>query len=62
MGNQNYIQMLTQINNKLGFDIREYNNMDTRTEFHEQDNIENPLACLSMEELLFIRENNYFLK
>ena len=62
MENQNYIQMLTQINNKLGFDIREYNKMDTRTEFHEQDNIESPLACLSMEELLFIRENNYFLK
>ena len=41
--------------------IYEYNKMDTRSEFHEQDNIENPFSCLTLEEMIFIRENNYFL-
>lgn len=56
MENHNYDVMLKQINDKLGFDIREYNKMDTRTEFHEQDNIVSPLSVLTYEELCFIEE------
>ena len=56
------IDMLQQINNKLGFDIREYNSYDNlEEEAHERDDIPNPFDKLSLEELYFIRENNYFL-
>ncbi len=52
-------EMIQQISNKLGFDIREYNSDDSDDleEPHEQDNIPNPFDKLSLEELLFIREN-----
>ncbi|MBR3834195.1 MAG: hypothetical protein IKJ73_07745 [Lachnospiraceae bacterium] len=55
-------EILQQINNKLGFDIREYNSNDNLLEeAHERDDIPNPFDKLTLEELLFIRENNYFL-
>lgn len=53
-------EMLQQITNKLGFDIQEYNS-DNSNEAHERDNLPNPFDKLSLEELLFLRENNYFL-
>jgi hypothetical protein len=46
--------------NKLGFDIREYNSNDSK-EAHERDNIPNPFDKLTLDELLFLRENHYFL-
>ena len=58
MGNHNYEEMLKTINEKLGFDIREYNKMDTRTECHECDNKISPLEKLTMEELQFVSENS----
>ncbi len=62
MENHKSKEMLQQINNKLGFDIREYNSNDSLLEeAHERDDIPNPFDKLSLEELLFIRENNYFL-
>ena len=56
--------MLQQITNKLGFDIRDYNDMHKPTNYedvHERDNIPNPFDKLSLEELLFIRENRHLL-
>jgi hypothetical protein len=53
--------MFQQITNKLGFDIREYNDNDDFSDVYERDNIPNPFDKLSLEELLFLRENNYFL-
>ena len=53
-------EMLQQITNKLGFNIRSYNLLD-KNEAHERDNIPNPFDKLSLEELLFLREHNYFL-
>lgn len=53
-------EMIQQITNKLGFDIRSYSSEDSG-EAHERDDIPSPFARLSLEELLFIRENNYFL-
>ena len=53
-------EMLKQITDKLGFDIREYSSDDTE-EAYERDNIPNPFDKLSLEELLFIRDNHYFL-
>jgi hypothetical protein len=53
--------MFQQITNKLGFDIREYNDNDDFSDVYEKDNIPNPFDKLSLEELLFLRENNYFL-
>ena len=60
MENHKSKEMLQQIINKLGFDIREYNSNDSG-EAHERDDIPNPFDKLSLEELLFLRENNYFL-
>ncbi len=57
MENHNYEVMLKTINEKLGFDIREYDKMDTRTECHECDNKPSPLEKLTIEELQFISEN-----
>jgi hypothetical protein len=55
-------EMFLQITNKLGFDIREYNDDDDDfSDAYEKDNIPNPFDKLSLEELLFLRENNYFL-
>jgi hypothetical protein len=54
--------MFYQITNKLGFDIREYNDDDDDfSDAYEKDNIPNPFDKLSLEELLFLKENNYFL-
>jgi hypothetical protein len=54
--------MFQQITDKLGFDIREYNDDDDDFgDAYEKDNIPNPFDKLSLEELLFLRENNYFL-
>ena len=60
MENHKSKEMLQQIMNKLGFDIREYNSKDVG-DAHERDDIPNPFDKLSLEELLFLRENNYFL-
>ncbi len=51
------------ITEKLGFDIKEYNKkcMNNISDAHEADNIPNPFEKLSKEELLYIRNNNYFL-
>lgn len=61
MENRKNKEMYQQIISKLGFDIKEYNS-DTFEEAHERDNIPNPFDKLSLEELLFLRENNYLLK
>jgi hypothetical protein len=61
MENPKNKEILQQITNKLGFDIKEYNSADDFSEAHERDNISNPFDKLTLEELLFIRENNYFL-
>ena len=55
------MEMLKQITDKLGFDVREYN-PDNTEEAYERDNIPNPFDKLSLEELLFIRKNHYFYK
>lgn len=60
MGNRKNKEMTKQIMNKLGFDFKEYNS-DDFGEAHEKDNIPNPFDKLSLEELLFLRENHYFL-
>ena len=60
MENHNDNEIFQQITNKLGFDIRSYNLLD-ENEAHERDNIPNPFDKLSLEELLFLREHNYFL-
>lgn len=57
---ENRKEMLQQITNKLGFDIQKYNNNDL-SDAHERDNIPNPFDKLSLEELLFLRKNNYLL-
>jgi hypothetical protein len=54
-------KMFLQITNKLGFDIRKYNDNDDCSDVYEKDNIPNPFDKLSLEELLFLQENNYFL-
>lgn len=62
MENHKNKEMFQQITDKLGFDIREYNdNDDDFSDAYEKDNIPNPFDKLSLEELLFLRENNYFL-
>lgn len=53
--------MLKTINEKLGFDVRNYGKMDTTEGCHECDNKQNPFDKLTIEELQFIRDNNYFL-
>ena len=60
MENRRNIEMLQQITNKLGFDIKEYNN-DNLCDAHERDDLPNPFDRLSLEELLFLRNNNYLL-
>lgn len=55
-------EMLQEITTKLGFDIRQYNSLALETEdAFERDNIPNPFDKLSLEELLFLRENKYLL-
>ena len=61
MENHKNKEMLRQITNKLGFDIQSYNNEDNLDDAHERDNIPNPFDKLSLEELLFLRDNNYLL-
>ena len=61
MENHKNKEMLQQITNKLGFDIQSYNNEDNLDDAHERDNIPNPFDKLSLEELLFLRDNNYLL-
>jgi len=61
MENHKNKEMLQQIANKLGFDIQSYNNEDNLDDAHERDNIPNPFDKLSLEELLFLRDNNYLL-
>lgn len=53
-------QMLQQIRNKLGFDIASYNTVNAE-DAHERDDIPNPFDKLSLEELLYLRENNYHI-
>ena len=61
MENRKKKEMSQQIMNKLGFNLEEYNSDDIK-EAHEKDNVPNPFDKLSLEELLFMRENNYLLK
>ena len=61
MENRKEKEMFQQITNKLGFDIREYNNSDVMDDAHERDNVPNPFDKLSLEELQFIKEHNYYL-
>ncbi len=63
MENRRNIEMLQQITNKLGFDIKEYNNekLCDAGSAHERDDLPNPFDRLSLEELLFLRNNNYLL-
>lgn len=51
------------IEQKLKFSIKEYNEFDklNRTISYENDNIPNPFDVLSLEELVYLREHNYFL-
>lgn len=60
MENHKNNEMLQQIKNKLGFDIKDYNFKDIDG-VYERDNIPNPFNKLSLEELMFLRENKYFL-
>ena len=60
MENRKDMEMLKQITDKLGFDIREYSS-DNTEEACERDNVPNPFDKLSLEELRFIRKNHYFL-
>lgn len=57
---ENHKEIFQQITNKLGFNIQEYNS-DNLDEAHERDDLPNPFDKLSLEELLFLRETNYFL-
>ena len=61
MENHKNKEISKQIMNKLGFDIQKYNSTNSG-EAHEKDNLPNPFDKLSLEELLFLRENNYFLQ
>jgi hypothetical protein len=54
-----YKEMLQQITDKLGFDIQSYE--DKEKEAHERDDLPNPFDRLSLDELLFLRHNNYLL-
>lgn len=57
-----YMEMKQKIIDKLGFEPKDYNEQSKSwTDVHEQDNIPNPFAVLTMEELLFMREHNYLL-
>ena len=54
-------EMLERINTKIGFDITDKEAWKSFTlsdeEAHERDNAPSPLEGLSLEELLFLREN-----
>ena len=58
-----HMEKIKQIQEKLGFSVQDYEKLshDAPEEVHERDNIPNPFDRLSLEELLFLRENNYFL-
>lgn len=60
MENRKNKEMLQQIKNKLGFDIQEYNK-DNSTDAHERDDLPNPFDKLTLEELLFLRNNKHLL-
>ncbi len=55
------LEMLQGINEKIGFDITDREAWKSFTlsddEAHERDNVPSPLEELSLEELLFLREN-----
>lgn len=55
-----HLEKIKQIQEKLGFSVQDYEKLSP-DEVHERDNIPNPFDRLSLEELLFLRENNYFL-
>ena len=56
---KNKISILLQIENKLGFSLDSYKDTNM-TEAHEKDNTPNPFDKLTLEELLYLRENGYF--
>ena len=61
MENYNDIEMKEMILKKLGIDdMDEYNKM-TPDIPHEKDNVPNPFDRLSLEELDYLCEHNYFL-
>ena len=53
-------KMKNDILQKIGVDLNEFNK-PSKEPAHECDNIPNPLSGLSLEELYFLQENNYFL-
>lgn len=61
MENNKDFEMIQQIQNKLDFNLKDYNKNDSKSIAHEQDNIPNPFDKLSLEELLYIRKHHYFL-
>lgn len=56
MVNHTNREILQQIENKLGFTIKEYNSDPICEDVYEKDNIPNPFDKLSLEELLFLRK------
>ena len=64
-------EMRKIIEDKLGFNIKEYNRREQEAlkkmmeagqcDSHECDNIPSPFEKLSLEELEYLREHNYFL-
>lgn len=50
MENNKDFEMVQQIQNKLGFNLKDYNKNDSKSIAHEQDNIPNPFDKLSLEE------------
>ena len=61
MENRNNIITKDSILKKMGItDMNEYNKNQTENP-HECDNLPTPFDNLTLDELLFIREHNYFL-
>ena len=71
MENHKDNEMRKIIEDKLGFNIKEYNRREQEAlkklkeagqcDSHECDNIPSPFEKLSLEELEYLREHNYFL-
>lgn len=50
-----------EILRKLGIDdVKKYNTISYDENIYEDDSKQSPFDSLTLEELLFIRENNYF--
>ncbi len=51
-----------EIVDKLGFEPKDYEPERPKEGFTENDNRKSPFAALSLEELLFLRDNNLLQK